>query len=88
MYLYEKDIQGHLTQVADQTINTAQEIGGHLQNKLILSLTNGQIGARLENEKHFSKAMQKTRQALFFAEKQNRPSALSELKIRIVFTGE
>ncbi len=71
--LYEKDIHGYLMQIANQTMNTANRIGAHLQDKRILSQTYGRIGARLENEKHFSKAMHMTRQALSFAQAQDRP---------------
>ncbi|MDM8540647.1 CHAT domain-containing protein [Desulfococcaceae bacterium HSG9] len=67
--VYLKD----LMLIANYTMNTAKRIGELLQDKRILAQTHGQIGARLKNEKHFSKAIQKAEQALFFAQKQNRP---------------
>ena len=71
--LYVKDIHSYLMQIANRTMNTAKRIGELMQDKRILAQTHGRIGARLKNEKHFSKAIQKTEQALFFAQKQDRP---------------
>jgi len=71
--LYVKDIHSYLMQIANRTMNTAKRIGEHLQDKRILAQTHGRIGARLENNKHFSKAIEKTEQALYFAQKQDRP---------------
>jgi len=71
--LYEKDIHAYLMQIANRSMNTAKRIGELIQDKRILSQTNGQIGARLENGKHFSKSIRKTNQALFFAQEQDQP---------------